>query len=302
MSDDFEIDNSGSGFDLGDEDLEKLMEEARAGEDPGEDEDTSQYFRPEPLEEYGEESTTAEVGESQEDDSQVRVDFEDDFSDLDAELTDDNNTGSPTGGLVEDPEDYVSTPERVEEDTESEPSVVDSELIDPVSDTSESEVVEDSLAEDAEIASTAVGATLVDAALVGRVLRIIDEYRKLKPEEQKVVSQFLNEGVVIEDESELVVAVLNVDPLLTKIMRALREGRELDPVDRAFYIIDLEDDVLRSLGSLMSVFGHEEISEELPHSKYAREVVNGIDSLGNDAMGLVNATEAVLSAGEVSSG
>lgn len=49
----------------------------------------------------------------------------------------------------------------------------------------------------------------------------------------------------------------------------------------------------------MAVFGNPEIPTDLPHSKYAREVVLGIDLLDDSSMELVTATESVLSAGEV---
>lgn len=291
MSDVFDLDNAGSGFSLDEgDDLDALMAEAEAGiEADDEEEDTSSYFdQPTPPDRVFA-AGPAHDPEPQEAASEESPQTDEDWDSITASITD--SEGPEESSEAEEPP--VEASEVTDEVDYREDDQPD-ESSDSASEAG-TEVVEETVVEDRAPSS-------LDSALVARILRISSKYRALGDRERTVVSQFINNGEVIEAEEDLVMAVLNVDPALTKVMRALREGRELESVDRAFYVIELDEYTLKGVGSLMTVFGNEEISTELPHSKYAREVVAGIDKLDDTSMELVTATEAVLSAGEVISG
>lgn len=138
-----------------------------------------------------------------------------------------------------------------------------------------------------------------EIALAGKVIRILDAYRKLSSEVQSVASQFITSGSeVIEDEATLVVKVINADPMLSVTMRSLREAKALDPVERVFHVISLEDDVLHSLGGLVSVFNGTALDESLNKINYARALVREIDKLEPRAVNYVESTESILAAAD----
>lgn len=133
---------------------------------------------------------------------------------------------------------------------------------------------------------------------VAQIIRILDAYRQLNSEEKTVASQFITVGETLDNEEEFVVSVLNVDPMLTKTMKALKEAKDRDPVDRAFFVVDLERNLLKNLGNLVSVFTGDEISNDQSHNQYSRQVVKNIEQLDNKDMSFVSATETVLTAAE----
>lgn len=136
-----------------------------------------------------------------------------------------------------------------------------------------------------------------EIALAGKMIRIVDAYRKLNEDVKTVASQFITSGAeIVEDEATLVVKVLNVDPMLPITMRSFREAKALDPVERVFYIISLEDDVLHSLGRLVSVFIENTLDESDTKINYARKLVREIDQLENRAVNYVESTESILAA------
>jgi hypothetical protein len=135
--------------------------------------------------------------------------------------------------------------------------------------------------------------------LAGKVIRILDAYRKLSSEVKTVASQFITNGAeVIEDEATLVIKVINVDPMLSTTMRSLREAKALDPVERVFYVIELDDEVLHSLGGLVSVFNGTTIDDSLSKVNYARTLVREIDNLDSRAVNYVESTESILAAAD----
>lgn len=278
MSDVYDLDNAGSGFSLdAEDDLEALMAEAEAGIEPDdEDEDTSSYFSspttPDRVFAAGPASDSDTGYSEQPTEDAHRSEPTEDVQ------TDESQDVEPVEELTE----TEPTPQEVlnERESEDEPGEVDSDLVE-------------------EPTAVDYSAQNLDAALVARILRISTKYRELSDKERRVVTQFINNGEVIEAEEDLVLAVLNADSALTRIMRALHEARGRESIDRAFYVIELDETILRGVGSLMAVFGNPEIPTDLPHSKYAREVVLGIDLLDDSSMELVTATESVLSAGEV---
>lgn len=135
-----------------------------------------------------------------------------------------------------------------------------------------------------------------DTEHVERIIRVLDATRKLNREERSVASQFITGGEESPTEAALVINAINVDPMLKATMESLREAKEQEAVDRAFYIMDLSDSLLYSLGSLVSVFTNSEADRHGSRSDYARALVRSIEVLDPKAMGFVTATEGILRA------
>lgn len=131
---------------------------------------------------------------------------------------------------------------------------------------------------------------------VTQIVNILNAYRGLNAEEQGAVSQFVTGGTELDFEPDFIVAVLNADPTLGRAMTALKEAKELEPVDRAFYVIELPENLIYYLGNLISVFTEEAIDRKQPRGQYSKALVRSIEKLDGKSMNYVHATASVLEA------
>lgn len=130
-----------------------------------------------------------------------------------------------------------------------------------------------------------------------KIISVTDVYRDLTNDVKNVVSQFiLNDSDFTEDEATIIVRAINSDQTLFETMKALREAKESDQVERVFYVLSLEDKILYKLGDLVSIFTQEDIENSGRRLDYARSLVASIDSLDKKSIDYVVATERVLKA------
>jgi hypothetical protein len=130
-----------------------------------------------------------------------------------------------------------------------------------------------------------------------RIIRVLDAYRDLSSEEREVALQFISNGQAegVTD-SKAVVKVINADQMLLKTMSSMCEVYELAPVDRAFYVMALDSKTLHMLGDLVSVFTQSDYNTKQSNLQFAKEVVSGIEQVGDREISYVKATESLLSA------
>lgn len=296
----FNLDNAGAGFDLedGDDSLEAMMSEAGSGvEDVGEG-DVSALFGDTPVAEpSAEDAPTADTFEVPVAEEAPREaapspveepwtptpepSVEDEIAPVEPApaLTPAAPQETPTSFVPVPEEAFTPIPEPI---PSFESPAVNSAPV-PQETARQSKIHIPSLAE--------------DLARVRQVIRVVDAYRALSQEERVVATQFVAAGGEIpEDESTFVQLVMNVDPMLAKTMNALREAKTLDDVERSFYIIELEDTVLYSLGSLVEVFMENPLDGTQGKRHFARSLVRAIDALDSKSMGFVAATDSVLAA------
>lgn len=134
---------------------------------------------------------------------------------------------------------------------------------------------------------------------VQRIVEILDVYRSLKPGEMKdqVYSLITMDNEPPESEAQVVVKALRAQPLLFETIRALREAKNTDPVERVFYVLELPEDVFYNLGIMAIVFTDQDpINEQQTKTNYARQLVQIIESLEGHVMSVVENTESVLRA------
>lgn len=354
----FDLDNVGSGFQLDDDGLDDLLDEANArGEIVGED-NTFEYFAGVDTREVPDSGTTAQHSTHQED---IRESSEDSQSYVessrtevepvfvapvetpqeDEEDSDDDVLSEPSFDSVSDEELIPETEEETDEFEEDTYVPIDPFAVptpptyeNDVHNGSEEFVVDDRINSNEELSTPVENFTEVretvetpapvvveetpvhssssyaapkmrvpsladDLHRVRQVVNILDAYRGLSSEEKSVAGQFVTAGGDVESESDFIVKVINADPMLSKTMKLLTEAKALDDVERSFFIIELDNDVLYSLGSLVSVFVEIE-DDNSARNRYARNLVRSIEQLDSKAMGFVSATEKVLSAAEVS--
>lgn len=256
---DYHIDNEGSGFDIEvGQDLNSLMNAAKAGEAPEDNIDTNWLF-----EEGGKppEKREPEPQPEPEPEAEVQQEEEQFFQVYEQEP-------APEFSPATDP---AVEPEPVEEYTAPEPEPVAPSRVHLVS-------AKDELGK------------------VTQIVNVLNAYRELNAEEQGAVSQFVTGGTELDFEPDFIVAVLNADPTLGRAMTALKEAKALEPVDRAFYVIELPENLIYYLGNLISVFTEEVIDRKQTRGQYSKALVRSIEKLDGKSMNYVHATASVLEA------
>lgn len=132
-----------------------------------------------------------------------------------------------------------------------------------------------------------------------KIIRVLDVYREFSDDVKNIVAQFVynDNDVDITNEAQLVVKVLNADEMLAKTMTNLKEtASQKDRVERVFYILRLEQNELKTLGSLVSTLTENNISSASDNIGFARELEAAIEKLDPKIIQYVVATESVLKA------
>lgn len=281
MSDDFNIDNEGSGFAIeAGQDLDSLLNAARGGEAKEDNIDTEWLF-----EEGGRPPEERQPEPQTEPEPQVQEHVEASYDDE-----------GEFGEFTPDPEPEADQ-EVYQPDPEPEPVYEPEPAPEPEPEPTYEPEPEPIVAEPVEEPRRIHIPTAKDElAKVTQVVNVLNAYRNLNGEEQSAVSQFVTGGTVLEEEPAFIVAAINADPMLAKAMTALKEAKELEPVDRAFYVIELPENLIYYLGNLVAVFTEEELDRKQTRSLYTRSLVRSIEKLDGKAMNYVNSTAAVLEA------
>lgn len=128
------------------------------------------------------------------------------------------------------------------------------------------------------------------------ILAAADEYRKLNSQERAVVAQLITQDADFSDDAaSIAIRAINAEELTFATMEALKKAKSEEPVDRAFYILGLNDDVRLSLGQLVTAFSGAELQGGST-LEFSRELVREIEKLDAEAIHFVSSTEAVLRA------
>lgn len=128
------------------------------------------------------------------------------------------------------------------------------------------------------------------------ILAAADEYRKLNSQERAVVAQLITQDAEFSDDAaSIAIRAINAEELTFATMEALKKAKGEEPVDRAFYILGLDDNVRNSLGQLVTAFSGAELQGGNTLA-FSRELVREIEKLDAEAIHFVSATEAVLRA------
>ncbi len=129
------------------------------------------------------------------------------------------------------------------------------------------------------------------------IIAAADEYRKLNPQTRNIVAQLISQDQELaEDEATVAIRAINADDLTFETMAALKEAKDLDLMERAFYILGLSVDVRDNLGGLVTAFSGVAFDDRSVDLVFAKALVTGIEQLDSDAISCVSSTEAVLRA------
>lgn len=134
-----------------------------------------------------------------------------------------------------------------------------------------------------------------------KIIRVLDVYRSLSDDVKQVAAQFIYNDNDVDpgDEATLVVRVIDADDMLSKTMKNLQKSAsQNERVQRAFYILRLPDDELRSLGDLVFTLTEIESPDFGDRIRFSQQVEESVNQLDKKIIEYVAATESVLQAGK----
>ena len=145
----------------------------------------------------------------------------------------------------------------------------------------------------AEQARKASVAGSFDINTVQLVLKVADLYRSYEKENQEAVKTFLSEA----NESNLILRVLNEPTKTRKALVALVKAQAAEQVERAFFLVALDDELLRDMGEIM--INYEKATLDLSkisssRIEYCRELEHSINLLTDEKRVKIEAIEKLF--------
>ncbi len=138
---------------------------------------------------------------------------------------------------------------------------------------------------------------------IERVILTSDAIRELEDADAKAVNMFITAGQPVESHQELVLASLLADRQIYKTAEAILAAKDKTSVDRAFYILGLDDATFVDFGKILShdLESTETVIFEGDRLQYARKLVDVVESLPAVSIKRFEAVKSVLGAGEFDS-
>lgn len=142
-----------------------------------------------------------------------------------------------------------------------------------------------------------------DVDYIERVILASDAIRDLEDSDSKAVNMFITAGQPVESHQELVFAALGADRQILKTADAILSAKAQTSVDRAFFILGLDESTFVDFGKILShdLESTETVLFEGDRLQYARRLVDVVDKLPDVSISRFKAVKAVLGAGESAS-
>jgi len=139
---------------------------------------------------------------------------------------------------------------------------------------------------------------------IEQVILTSDAIRQLPDGDEKAANIFITGGNPVESHQEFVLAALLADKQILRTTEAVLEAKKKDSVDRAFYILGLDETTFTELGDLISHDLDSKITISFHRDyggdrlAYARKLVDLLEELTPASVKRFEAVVAVLKAGE----
>lgn len=136
--------------------------------------------------------------------------------------------------------------------------------------------------------------------LAQRVVKVTDVYRSLTDDSRDIVAQLLapTPEDVTQEEGTVAIRAIYADPLQQATQEAMIQAKQASPVDRVFYVLGLDKNVLRYLGDLVHAYTQEALPSSGGELVYAKALVEAIDKLGREPLIYAEAVTKVLDAAQ----
>lgn len=139
-----------------------------------------------------------------------------------------------------------------------------------------------------------------DVDYIERVILTSDAIRDLQDADAKAVNMFITAGQPVDSHQELVLTALRADRQILKTADAILSAKSKTSVDRAFFILGLDESTFVDFGKILShdLESTETVLFEGDRLQYARRLVDVVDNLADVSISRFEAVKAVLGAGE----
>lgn len=141
-----------------------------------------------------------------------------------------------------------------------------------------------------------------DVDYIEKVILTSDAIRQLPEDDAKATNIFITGGIPVGSHQELVLAALLADRQILKTADAILEAKSNGSVDRAFYILGLDDRTFKEFGQMISndLDASDTVIFEGDRLRYARRLVDVVEGLTDGSIKRFEAVQSVLQAGELS--
>lgn len=150
--------------------------------------------------------------------------------------------------------------------------------------------------------SAPVAVTESDVDYIEKVILTSDAIRDLPEEDGKAANILITGGVPVGTHQELVLAALLADRQILKTADAVLDAKSKGSVDRAFYILGLDERTFEEFGKMISndLDASETVLFDGDRLRYARKLVDVVEGLTDGSIKRFEAVQSVLQAGELS--
>lgn len=128
---------------------------------------------------------------------------------------------------------------------------------------------------------------------ISQLLSISDLYRGFDEDTKKLAKAFFK----TDNESEAISLALQQDIITLDALTALANVHKADDVDKAFFLVSLDDNLLKEIGRLIQVFTDKKI-EESDHITYCRDLEKALRDMDDTFIGQTNSLLGVLQAAQ----
>lgn len=136
---------------------------------------------------------------------------------------------------------------------------------------------------------------------IEKVILTSDAIRDLPEDDAKAVNMFITAGQPVDSHQELVLTALQSNRQIYKTADAILEAKGKTSVDRAFYILGLDNETFADFGKILShdLESKESVLFEGDRLIYARKLVDIVEELPAVSVKRFEAVKSVLGAGEL---
>lgn len=143
-----------------------------------------------------------------------------------------------------------------------------------------------------DLSSTVRSVTTTDADII---IKISNGIETLSDDERLVTQKLITPNYDEPTNGELVVAVMNASRLVKDTIQAVLEAKDLDPVERAFFVVEMPYQKAVSMASMVSAFeGGEPVDSNQSQVDVARQVVAQIDRMSKEYFSYIQSTRSLL--------
>lgn len=113
----------------------------------------------------------------------------------------------------------------------------------------------------------------INAEFIHRIVELSDTIRNFDDKTEHMAELFFE----TKDTNEILLQALEQDSITLDAFAAILDVNNAKGVDKAFYLVDLHDDLLKEIGRVLGLLGDEQLTFKA-HNQYCREIEENISA------------------------